>query len=173
MVEMIKIVETEKIYFPGFRVEPNQVNSKYSELNHYTSGTECDNYCIGAPRVFKKRLATRATQAKSAPRDSRDSDSRLVQPWRALRCRTTACHGFTRMRVAVDSESSMGRKFIALRQTDLEHRFDRTNVSAVAALRLKAQLADLLSGCQCRALYGLSLQVGMRQPAAGGTASAH
>ncbi len=78
MVEMIKIVETENYNFPGFRVEPNKVNSKYSELYHYTSGTACDNYCIGAPRVFKERLATRATQAKSAPRDSRDS--RLVQP---------------------------------------------------------------------------------------------
>ncbi len=33
---------------------------------------------LEAPQVFKERLAIRATQAKSAPRDSRDS--RLVQP---------------------------------------------------------------------------------------------
>ncbi len=64
-LEMGKIVKCEN--FPGFQVEPNNVNSKYFELNHYISGTARDNYCIGAPRVFTERLATRATRDSSNP----------------------------------------------------------------------------------------------------------
>ena len=74
-LEMVKTVNKK------FIIMHSQGSNPIARTLYFLSFTTTlgNSSCNRAPRVFKERLATRATQAKSAPRDSRDS--RLVQPW--------------------------------------------------------------------------------------------
>ncbi len=78
---MVKIVETEnfKSTKPGCEPIPKICNT--AGLYCYTSGTVCDIYRVGAPLVFKERLATRAIATR--PTLMRTSPSHVHYPWQA------------------------------------------------------------------------------------------